>query len=270
MTVFRQLSLLAVATMLVMSMPLVTTADEPADEGEQRALAYYEEAGEAFGEGRYHRAAELLELAYEYDPILTYRYNQIIALEGAGDYEKALELIDQYEDQMVSSEEFADIVDIREDLQEAIAQRSADDEVAEADDEDVEELDEPADVKPVERDLDILGWSLTGVGAASFGTGVVVATGVLIDDTIDRLETSASEGVEAVYGDNDYDRDADISTLKTHQWLSAGLLVGGVAASATGGALLWSSRSSGEPAPSVQLHPAVDNHTFGAMLKGKF
>lgn len=257
---------LTAAMLLVAPVSAQGSPDEPAvePEPEERATDYYREARQAYGEGRYDRAAELLGQAWEADPNPIYRYNQILALQGAGDYEKALQLLDDHEQQLSEADDFEDIDEIRDELNEAIADRQRADES--------DALEDPEVAAP-ESDSNLAGWSLVGVGGASLATGVVMSTGVVIGDTIDRLETSANEGVDEVYAETDHDRDADLSRLKTHRWISAGLLIGGLAAGTTGTLMLRSGDDAGttdDAAGSVELRPTVDNDFVGTMLEGRF
>ena len=262
----RALFVLA-TVVLVAGIPVVGVADESPD-ADQQALDYYAQAGEAYEEGQFERAAELLERAYDHDERLVYRYNQILALEAAGDYDAALALVEDYQDKLDDHEDFEDIAEIRGELEEAVEP----DEPEEQDDvEEVDEQIEPAD-EPREAP-NLVGWSLVGGAGASLAGGLVVGSGVLIGDTVDRLESAGDQGEDAVYGDTDYSRDDDLSTLRTHRWLTAGLLVGAAALGGAGAAVLWSDRQGGDDAAArggVQLHPTVDIDSVGAMFTFDF
>lgn len=257
--------LMLIATPAVGDEPVEETETEEVDSAdEERAMQYYQDARKAYGEGRYDRAAELLGLAYEYDPQLVYRYNQILALQGAGRYDEALELVGEYDEQMRADAEFDDIDEIGDELRAA------------RDDDRVEELAEldaadEAD-EPEPESSDALAWTLAGGGAATFATGLLFGSGVLIGDTIDRLENSTTpEARDEIYGGQLYDRDEDLGTLRTHQVLSAVLLAGGAILGATGGVMLgMSDGDDGEPTATIDLQPAVDADRQGIMITGRF
>lgn len=267
-TPFRIVPVLAVA-MVLTALPAVAAADDGTDteppsqqEDAQTALDYYNEAGHAYQQGHYERAAELLERAWNKDNKLVYRYNQILALEAAADYDAALQLLDDHEQALRDHDDFADIDDIRRDLEEAIAQRDRAEPIT---------LDAPDRDIPEEEPFDLLAWSLIGTGTAALAGGIVVSSGVLIGDTIDRIEAANDEGVDVVYGDSEYDPQQDKSRLRTHQWLGAGLLVGGAALGTTGGILLWTGDTPDDDSQArVRLQPMVDIDSVGAMLNADF
>ena len=255
------------AVVLLLLVPTTAMGDQQQVDDADQALQYYQDAGEAYQQGEYERAAELLERAWERDEQLVYRYNQILALEGAGHYDRALELLDDYQPKLADHDDFGDIDEIRSDLEEAIALRDAE----EADDDTTDKIDPPDDVEPVDQPANVLAWSLTGGGAALFSTGLLLSTGVFIGDTIDRIETAADDGVQAVYDDTDYDPDDDLGTLRTHRWLAAGMLIGGAAIGATGAVMLYSTPDSDPDAHTqVTLRPMVDIFSAGAMLEARF
>ena len=76
---------LAVLIAVALSMPSVAWAG-PAEE----AAEYYSQATTAYQSGDYLKAADLLDLAFGKNPDLVYKYNRILALQAAGDYDKAL------------------------------------------------------------------------------------------------------------------------------------------------------------------------------------
>ena len=270
----RYRRILSIFISLIAALSIASTAaadEEPAPEIDgqattQAALDYYEEARGAYANGNYDRAAELLGLAWEHDDNIIYRYNQILALQGAGDYARALELIDRYDDRLRASEMIDDIDEVRADLRQARdARRTADSE----DGADTVGLPDPGD----DAGGNPLAWTLIGTGGASFTAALVVGSGVLISDTVDRLENSRTvDGRRQIYSDGDHSRDADLQALTNHRRLAIGLAAGSALLSATGGFLLWSNRSSGvdEPTARLRLTPVVGIDTTGAALSGRF
>ena len=88
--------------------------------GPKQAREYFKQAKQAYTEGDFERAAALLEKAYAEEANLTYQYNRIRALEGAGQYEKALEVLKTYERPMLDAKGFEDIKDLRKSLEKKV------------------------------------------------------------------------------------------------------------------------------------------------------
>jgi len=269
---YRRILSIFISLGVALSFASMAAADEqpaPEIDGQattQTAMDYYEEARGAYADGNYDRAAELLGLAWEHDDNIIYRYNQILALQGAGDYHRALELVDEYEDRLRGSEMIGDIDEIRDDLHQARdARRTA----HSADGS--ETLDRPASGD--DTGASPLAWSLVGTGGASFAAALVVGSGLLINDTVDRLENSRTiDGRRQIYSNGEHDRDADLQALTNHRRLAVGLAAGGAIISAAGGLLLWSNRSPGAAGETaaLRLAPMVDIDTTGAALRGRF
>src|SRR5690606_22327447 len=95
------------------------------DDARARATQFYEQASEAYSQGHFARAIDLLERAFAHDQNLVYKYNQILAHQGLGQYEEALRILDIYAEPMESDGRFDDIMDIRAQLEEAIAEKDA-------------------------------------------------------------------------------------------------------------------------------------------------
>ncbi len=253
-------------------------ADEPAQvespDAEQQAAEAYSEASEAYAAGQFDRAAELLDLAFDYDPDLIYRYNQLLAYLGMADYEAGIALLDEYQKAMEKDARFDDIGELREEFEEAIAEREPRDEARQE-----QQLEEPAAISAPPTTTDeaedsgnLLGWTMVGSGSALLAGGLVIGSGVLIGDQIDRIEGSrTAESQQQIYGGEPIDRQDDLDTLRTHRILSAVLLSVGAVASATGGLLLWrSSSSTDDTTSSLRLDPMLDDDRRGAVLHGRF
>ena len=263
-------------TLVLFTMPQVAFAEDEQDSeaSRQKAAEYYQEAAELYMDGQFDRAAELLGLAYEHDPNLVYRYNQILAYQGLGDYEGALDLLAEYEEAMGEVEGFDDIAEIREELEEVIAAIEAEaaraEEAERAEKEEVEIIDEPRQAES----SNTLAWALVGTGGATLAGGLLLSSGMLIGDEIDRLEGSRTPSAEEeVYGTTSFDRQDDLDTLRTHQMLSVVLLSGGALLTATGSVMLM--RSGGadpamEESSSLRMQPAVGSSGVGAQIMGRF
>ena len=86
-----------------------------------RAADYYEQAAQAYAEGNFERAAELLHRAFAHEPNLIYKYNEILALLGSGDYQSALDILDTYREPLAADGRFDDVDELEEELLEAQA-----------------------------------------------------------------------------------------------------------------------------------------------------
>lgn len=289
MTTIERLAIL-LCVIAMASAPFLAFADEgedvelSAEEAAQLATEYYAEASEAYGAGQYGRAAELLGQAFEHDADLIYRYNQVMAFMGLGAYDEALDLLADYEQAMTDDERFDDIADLRLELKEYLAAKEAEEQraeerraeeeraKAEREAEDDEELTAPPEVE----DSNALGWALAGTGTAALATGILLSSGVLVGDQIDRLESSrTAESESAVYDGRSFERQDDLDTLRTHQVLSAVFLSSGAIMAATGGMLLKRAERSetetdADGFSSLRLAPSVGADRAGAVLRGRF
>lgn len=267
--------MVSVAT-CVASAPAVAQTLSEELEGEERAAQFYQQASDAYGVGDYGRAAELLERAFAYDQNLVYKYNQILAIQGQGDYQEALRILDIYGDPLRMDGRFDDLDELKEELDEALQARQAK-EAAQAsaqakEDGAVEPPPSPPPALPGQRSQ-ILGWSLIGTGSAALATGVVFSTGVLISDATERLEGSRTpEDREAVYGDGIFNRDEDLATLKTHKILTVALLAGGAAVAGVGGVILFTPPRGDNASHSATLNlaPMLSPDVAGASINGWF
>ncbi len=268
MTTSLRTKLLAACMVSFMTLPpsLAIAGPDEADE-------YYDQASEAYQNGEYARASDLLERAYAEDPNLIYQYNRILALQAMGKHKQALKVLDIYENPMREDGRFDDIVEIREEIAEARQKESAgetpkdtepreiardedaDSNAGDQQDEDSSaEVDTPTDpvepVEPADKGPSILGWSLVGGGAASLAMAGLFGSTVLISDVADRRACMEPAGgfdpncyeADGITG-NDKQRAQfadDQNTWQTHQtltWVFAGV---GVAALAGGGYVLYS------------------------------
>lgn len=274
----------------------------------EEAAKYYQKASKAYEEGEYAEAADLLERAFAYDPDLIYKYNEVLALQAMGKYDKALKILDVYEGPMLKDpqDRFTDIKQIHAQIEQAKAKAAAnaDDEGNPADDKSHDQLadegvgadangdttgDTNGDVNaavtppPAEDGPNILGWSLVGVGAAGLGAAGLFGSRILISDVVDRGDCMAAHDnhISPCYDDFDnpdaqYEQDRDTySTHRTLTWVSLGV---GVVALVGGGVVLYMDQNAeSQPdmgdAPAdteVTLTPYVDGDGAGGVLHVSF
>lgn len=214
--------------------------------GPDKAREIFKEAKTAYSNGEYERAAELLEKAYSEEANLTYQYNRVRALQGAEQYEKALEVLNTYEKPMLDANGFEDVPDLKRVLEQKVGETSdSDPETEEQTSEEeavagpAESMTEPtesagpdpeSDSEPAgtERQSDTaspnyLGWGLVGVGTASVGVGTLYASTVLLpSDTKQRIDND-----EPLTNDDDSIIQRQ-RTLSIVFWsVGAGALIGG-------------------------------------------
>lgn len=253
------------------------TTEERSEESIQKAAEYYQEAAELYVDGQFDRAAELLDLAFSHDPDLIYRYNQILSYQGLGDYERALEMLAEYEEAMKEDERFDDIGEIRGELESAIAAIEEEEAARRAEREEKEGLEAiglPPGDKKEEESSNTLGWALVGTGGATVAGGLFFSSGFLVRDRIDRLEqTRTPTDAQEIYGDSPYNRLDDLDTIRTHQQLTIAFLAGGVVLTSAGSFLLWRNRGE-DTAPanasSLHLQPSIGADGAGAQIIGRF
>ncbi len=235
-------------------------AEEDTRTPQERATEYFRQAREAYANGHFDDAEHLLARAFAHDQNMIYKYNRILALEGAGRFEEALGLLDVYGQVLRSDERFDDIDEIEEGIREAHEAALA----AASPDEPVEPVDPPE--RPDDTDgPNVLALGLLGGGGVAVGAGLIFASGVLIGDTIERLEDPEAQ---QIYNGGEFDRDADLRTLRTHQITSVVLLAAGAGAAGAGAFFLV--RGDDEQAVSLELTPEVGPAFTGAWLRARF
>lgn len=246
------------------------------DDARARATQFYEQASEAYSQGHFARAIDLLERAFAHDQNLVYKYNQILAYQGLGEYEEALRILDIYAEPMESDGRFDDIMEIRAQLEEAIAEKDAAVVEAPKGGENTEEtpVEAPAIEAPPEVEdaqPNVLAWSLIGAGGVALAGGALVGSGLLIGDTIERVENSTTpETYQQVYA-GEFNREDDLNTVQTHKNITAGLLIGGVVLGAAGTTLLvLAPRADRDDSATLSISPAAGPGFAGASLRGQF
>jgi tetratricopeptide (TPR) repeat protein len=277
--------------------------------GEQEASEYYKQALEAYQKGELERALDLLERAYAEDPNLVYQYNRILVFQSLGRHEEALRLLKLYENPMREDEQkrFEDIGQLKQELEQSIAQKEADDGKADAQADKGEMKDpgespeDPSQTREPPETTNLLGWSLVGVGGALLGGGLLTSSGILIEDRLTRLDcvneergspgacyddpafedyraSDDSRSEASLYGPDDYQRDLEV--FRTHRTLSIVFLGGGLLTAGAGVFLLILDKPEGQRADGgatesasferARLLPYIDREGAGATLMLRF
>lgn len=262
--------------------------------GAEEAREFFKEAKQAYSEGDYERAASLLEKAYSEEANLTYQYNRIRALEGAGKYDDALEVLKTYEQPMLDAEGFEDVPKLKSSLEKKAEKDPEDSEAAdslreeaesEQTDEDSEETASDDEQTPVaETDTDdgattpsggesnrqtmqVLGWGLTGVGVGALTVGSLYGSMLLLPSDI-RQKVQQDQG--------ELSREQR-SRFNTHRTMAAVFLSAGAATAIGGGVILLTqggkSNSETSTAASIEdptVAPFVSRDGGGAVIKFRF
>lgn len=142
--------------------PVQTSSDK------QRALELFAESRNAYRDGRFREAAELLAQAYRLDPVPVLLYNQARAFEGLADFSSA---VTAYEHYLARDPDAKDAGAIRErvaNLRREIAEREALKKIKPLPKSDVS----PADLSP--RRPNAIPWIAFGVGLAGATAGAIV------------------------------------------------------------------------------------------------
>lgn len=215
--------------------------------GSSAAAAYYQLASEAYEKGEYARADELLARAYDEEPDLIYQYNRILTNQAMGKFERALEILQTYQEQMTADPQarFTDIGAVRAGLEQQMAQAGAESD-SDSDAAPVQAVPEktaqaevvaqPPAQPPTDSEPNILGWSLMGVGVAGLGSAALFGSTLLISDVSDNFDC-VQNGHANCYADSAdpasaFARDRDTwQTHRTLTWVSLGVGVAALAGS---------------------------------------
>jgi hypothetical protein len=239
---------------LVSSLLFFSTTIAVADT--QKAREYYKEAVKLYNAGKFEESAELLKKAYEEEANLTYQYNRIRALQGAGKYEKALEVLRTYEQPMLDAKGFEDIEAIKAELEEKVAadkptktkqeetepEQQASDTFTPAETPETAEGDRKASDDEAGRSTgEVAGWASVGVGAASIGAGTLLASGLLLGFDPQNEDTTPNTD-EVTLPQAKYDK---LQRQRVASYVTFGV---GAAAAITGGVLLLTSGQEAPPA----------------------
>jgi len=230
---------------LTVALALVSTT---AVAGEEEARELFQQAKEAYSNKEYERAAELLKRAYDEEANLTYQYNRIRALQGAGEYEKALEVLKTYETPMLDADGFEDIPEIKASLREKL-----------------DRTDEPTDQKQ-NRTLRTVGWALGGTGVASLTVSALFGSMLLLPS--DVRENARDDEV----------RPENTDLVESHKTATAISLGVGLASLIGGGVILFNEFSGGPEKragtdsqdPRVRWSPFATPESAGARVEIRY
>lgn len=229
---------------------------------EERSSYYFEEATRAYEAGQYARAIELLELAWDYEEKIVYKYNQVLAKIELEAYDGALRILEAYGNRMRMDPRIRDLDQLEREIREEIqkARQGTAEELLVA--------------EPPARNGNPLAIVLIAGGAVSLAGSGVLGTGILIDDTLERLENSRTDAtMEEVYGNSRHNREEDLAQVQTHRGLAIATGVVGLALGTTGAVMLWR-RSSPDQASTGQMNlsiePEVSTTYSGARLRWSF
>ena len=270
-----------------LALPSVAFADET------KAVEYYEQATQAYQAGDLEKAADLLNKAYAEDPDLVYQYNRILALEGLGRYEEALQVAAALEAPMKADPKnrFSDISEVRAKLEAAVAKQkaAADQERAEEQAEaaqpetTTDEEQFAAEEEIIQPPVEEPGPNVAGIALVA-GGGVLVVPGVLfLSGTLmsadaakcygqrgaTKLEQAAHCLRFAATNGGTTAQDGFASAEKvvnTHRIAGISLLGAGVVAAGIGAVLLATGGS--EPAPAADSGARGPRFAFAPWFSG--
>ena len=265
--------------------------------GAEEAREFFKEAKQAYSEGDYERAASLLEKAYSEEANLTYQYNRIRALEGAGKYDKALEVLETYEQPMLDAKGFEDVPKLKASIEKKVEKEPDGSEAADslrdepeseqADEQDSEEAaatdDDQTTTAEAETDTDdetkttaggdssgqtmqMLGWGLTGVGIGALTVGSLYGSMLLLPS-----------GIRTKVQNKDPLSQNQRSRFNTHRTMTAVFLGAGAATAIGGGVILLtqggksdSDTSTASRIEDPTVAPFVSHDGGGAVLNFQF
>ncbi len=287
-----------IAKYLSLVLALVLTAPPGvAFAGADEAREFFKEAKQAYSEGEYERAADLLKKAYSEEANLTYQYNRVRALEGAGEYREALEVLKTYEQPMLDAKGFEDVPKLKASLEEKVEEEPDDSEAADslredpdqtetesdgdeetaADDQSDEASAETAEADSQEESatdtttqasdrqtMRMVGWGLAGLGGAALTVGSLYGSMLFLPgDLRTKVRNDAPLSPD------------ERATFDNHRTMAIVFLSAG-AATAIGGTtilLTQGGRQSDQTSAAVstpEVAPFVTTTSGGAMLQFQF
>ncbi|TXD32339.1 hypothetical protein FRC96_17915 [Lujinxingia vulgaris] len=255
----------------------VETLENLEESDEERALRFYEAASQAYQNGDFARAADLLESARAHHAEPVYVYNQILAYQALERPAYALHLLDEHAEVLEKDGRFEHLAALRGQLRQAVAARDASaNEDAQASENKEQSTAVPASIEAppevAEASPNILAWSLVGAGGVALGAGVLFGSGLLIEDTVDRLDQSRVPEAElAVYQGSERTRADDLRRLRTHQTLNVVLIASGVSLGVAGATMLFLDTRVDRPHPrALRIAPMLSGEHAGALVGGRF
>lgn len=240
----------------------------PAVAGEQEARNLNQKAKAAYSNGEFERAARLLEEAYTEHQNVVYQYNRVRALEGAGEFDKALDVLAKYRDRM-REEGYSELDELEQTLIDKRERKRADQssDSASAGGKTPGAMSDASGPTGASGPAEQTGrtraggptpltWALFGVSAGALIPGGLLATGLFVDKD-------------------------DDDALRSQRLTSAILLGTGAATGIAGGlTLLLNNQGGGSTAstsqttdaatPSVRVAPLVTDGGGGAILQIQF
>jgi len=183
-----------------------------------QAEKYYQQAQNAYGQGKFEQAAKLLKKAYKKEANLVYIYNRVRALEGAKKYQQALKLLKKYEEPMRESNEFDDIQKLKRKYQQELKQK---------------QKTKPKTENTGLRARKKIAFSLMGSGALMYGIAGFLGS-YLPYKKKTRKKFGTGQG---------FTKD-EVKTIKINKALTAGSLAAGTVVLGMGSLVLFNERQS--------------------------
>lgn len=196
---------------------------------EDQAFALFEASQEAYNNGDFAGAGELLQQAYALHPEPVLLYNLGRAREGQNDFEGAIEAYGAFLEAMPDTEDRGAILARLQTLRDSIAERQRLEEERHAAEERRWVAERLAEERLANQDEGVAtghlvaGWSLTTAGALGLGAGVLL--GVLSGNAEDDAFAAPSH----LQAQEDLDRASGLATGANVAFIAGGtLLAGGV------------------------------------------
>lgn len=215
------------------------------------ADVHYQKAVGAREDGKYDDALEYLEQAYRADPKPMYIHERILVLERMGEFRLALDVLDDYRDELVGAPNVQNLAVLEQRLR--------------------QEVDEGGAVGTADAaQTDVLGWSLVGGGTALVAGSV--ATLFIAEGEAEKLRCSdqsnadkaGCSGAETYDGLTAAQFDEKRSSVTTYRVVGASLGVVGAAALGWGIYRLVGSEASAQPAAAASESLSGLRATFDA------
>ncbi len=165
-----------------------------AQAGQKQAREYYKRAQKLYQQGRFERAAKLLDEAYDEEPNLTYQYNRIRALQGAEKYQKALDVLEAYEQPLLDADGYENVQSLKRKLRAKVDSSATNDSTSDASSETSDEAEtsrSPSTSESASSDRDT---PRDASEPESQSTSLSQASGISDGETSSLPQPSASSG----------------------------------------------------------------------------
>lgn len=289
-------------TLLTSSSSILLTSSEAIAQAPPEAIKNYEKAKQAYGNGDFELAVEYLQKAYAEDPDLIYQYNRIRALQAMKSYDEALGVIDLFRGPMSRdpAQRFTDLEELEAQIRAEQAQFKADqqnqnttttppDTKSAGNDgnkgkedggtttgaRDTDTVTPPPVVEDPNKTKRIIGWTLTGAGAATLLGTAPFWSGLLIkqDECFDRNSTACTQSRKQ--GQSMSQRLQEFEDKQAnHKLISAVGLGVGTALIIPGILLIIKSpkteSTTQDASSSLTLHPVLGTDQAGAVMTFQF